>query len=522
MGRTFLSACVVALALLAPATAAHAAITVTYSGGTVGITGTGDNTTFVGFTTTFNPAGTVYVRNSSGMTNNTGGQCTTENNVPLGMYIHCPGAATNALNATYGAGNDEITFEGVCIPQETVALGEGSNRLQQNSTDGCPADQVLNASAGSGSDFMLGGVGNDTLSGGGGPDQLRGNAGDDTIIGGDGDDELDGQTGNDAIAGGEGDDELAGREGNDAMDGGNGNDVLGWSSDANPGADDLRGGAGFDEVLYESHANGIAVTLDDLANDGSAGEGDNVHTDLEKIGLSRGSDVFFGSPGRDVVDGWGGNDELHGGAGDDDLQTQGGDDKLFGDAGNDKLTGGNGNDTLDGGPGTDALAGDSEKCDAYYCLAGADVLLARDGEVDTVSCGAGGDRAVVDAGDIVANDIFANCESVDRAAAAPTPPGGRPGPGARPATPAAFTKARLTAGKRRFTISLTLRSAMKVTITVTRKGARRALGKVTYTGRKGTFRRTVTKVGNKRLRRGTYRVVIKAGSTSKTLSVKVK
>jgi Ca2+-binding RTX toxin-like protein len=50
------------------------------------------------------------------------------------------------------------------------------------------------------------------------------------------------------------------------------------------------------------------------------------------------------------------------------------------------LFGGEGADRLDGGPGLDRL----------FALGGQDLIFARDGSPDTVDCGAGDDRAVVD------------------------------------------------------------------------------------------------------------------------------
>lgn len=505
-------------AVLVGAGPAAAAITVTYSGTTIGISGSGDNMTFVGFTTTYDPAGTVTIRDGSGMTNATGGACATDVVPVLGATIHCP-AATTTLQATYGAGNDRFILEGVCIPTTVASLGDGSNSFEQSWTDGCPPNTVANVTGGNGSDQILGGAGSDTLNGGGGPDEIRGGAGDDAIDGGDGNDQLSGDNGNDSVLGRGGDDKLKGGDGNDLLDGGDGNDIVA-QGDPNPGADDLRGGSGNDELWYAEHAPGIAVTLDEQANDGSSGEGDNVRGDFEKIVLSPGDDRFVGGPGRDVVDGWNGNDMLRGGAGDDELVTGGGDDQLFGDAGNDQLIGGAGNDRVDGGPGQDQLFGDYRECSSWSCPAGADTIVARDGEADAVSCGAGADTAVVDQLDIVASDGFTVCESIDRAGA--SPPGTNPPGKSTPTVPAPFTAAKATAGKRRFTLKLTLRKAATVSVKVTKRGAKKALGTVKYKAKAGKFSRTIRKVRGRTLRRGTYKVVVTVSGTSKTLTVKVR
>ncbi|HWK29363.1 MAG TPA: hypothetical protein VNS09_22560 [Solirubrobacter sp.] len=117
------------------------------------------------------------------------------------------------------------------------------------------------------------------------------------------------------------------------------------------------------------------------------------------------------------------------------------------------------------------------------------------------------------------------------APAPPTDPGGGgtpPGGGAAPpppkpsAGPAAFTSARAAAARRAFTLSLKLPKAAKVTVTVYRKGAKKALGKLTYKAGKGTFKRRITNVGGHRLKQGAYRVVVAVGATTKTLSVSVR
>ncbi|QEC49343.1 calcium-binding protein [Baekduia soli] len=106
---------------------------------------------------------------------------------------------------------------------------------------------------------------------------------------------------------------------------------------------------------------------------------------------TRGPDVLVGGPGRDRILGRGGADRIRGRAGADILNGGPGNDVVFGDAGNDLIIGGPGQDTLLGG-------------------AGNDVIRARDGFADTISCGAGRDRVIADALDVVAGD----CEVVRR------------------------------------------------------------------------------------------------------------
>ncbi len=150
------------------------------------------------------------------------------------------------------------------------------------------------------------------------------------------------------------------------------------------GADSISGGAGFDLVTYEHRtaAQPVTVTIDDVANDGGSGEGDNVRTDVEYLAGGGGNDKLTGSTGdnhfwgmagtdtlvgnlgndwleggdgNDTVWGSGGDDSLWGGSGDDSLWGHGGQDVLRGEAGNDSLNGGSSNDNYDGGTGNDFL-----------------------------------------------------------------------------------------------------------------------------------------------------------------------
>ncbi len=517
-----LTGALTALALLVAAPPASAAITLTYSGTTIGIQGTGDNATFVGFDNNATPGDdsddTVTVRNSTGVDNQSGGACVAVPTPPLGTYFHCPAAAT-ALTATFGAGNDRLTFEAVCVATITATLGDGPGEFQR--ADGCPSDQTATVTGGSAADLLLGGPGPDDFTGGGGDDDFRSGGGNDILRGGPGNDELEGQDGNDQLFGEDGNDKLTGGGGDDASDAGAGDDLLGLGDD--PGADDLRGGAGFDEVDLQNHAGGVTVSLDDAANDGTPGEGDNVHTDVEKLFGTAGNDTITGSAGPDSINGYFGDDVIRAGAGDDSVDGNSGNDQLFGEAGVDTLYGGSDNDRVEGGPGTDNLFGDGAQCSSFGCSAGSDQLFARDGEADAVNCGSGADTAQVDAVDTLGADGFQVCETVDRAAAPAPAPTPTPTPGTPAVTPAVLAPgAKVTAGKRRFTVVFTLRRAATVTLTVTKKGARKALGKVTIKAKKGKTTRAITKIGKRKLAKGTYKVVLKVGSSSKTFSVKVR
>jgi Ca2+-binding RTX toxin-like protein len=103
-----------------------------------------------------------------------------------------------------------------------------------------------------------------------------------------------------------------------------------------------------------------------------------------------------------------GNDNLVGTLLGDRLVGLGGDDTLNGRAARDCLSGGPGADDLFGGRGGDRLTGGPGR-NTYAGGAGGDVIVAANGRSETVKCGSGRDRAVVDRSDTVTG-----CERVRR------------------------------------------------------------------------------------------------------------
>lgn len=182
-----------------------------------------------------------------------------------------------------------------------------------------------------------GGEGDDKLIGSEGPNAFFANGGNDSIGGNGGDDSLYGMNGNDTIVGGAGNDIVAGGDGADMLTGG-------------AGADWIAGYEGLDTVSYASSTVPVTVVPDGVANDGAAGEGDNVGSSVENI---------LGGPAADKLTGTSGPNTLTGGAGADTLNGLGGADLLDGGPNNDILNGGDGPDTLDGGSENDQLFGDA-------------------------------------------------------------------------------------------------------------------------------------------------------------------
>jgi hypothetical protein len=181
------------------------------------------------------------------------------------------------------------------------------------------------------------------------PVTVRAGGGDDDIYAGPTADELEGGPGADYLQGWSGNDVLRGQAGRDTLRPG-------------AGADIVEGGTQFDRVDYGDRTAAVTVTLGSGADDGEAGEGDDVRADVE---------------------------DATGGTGND---------RLVGTAGSNELTGGAGNDELVGGGGFDVLAGGL----------GDDRLVAQDGSADQVTCAEGIDVAIVDV-----SDALSECESVD-------------------------------------------------------------------------------------------------------------
>jgi Ca2+-binding RTX toxin-like protein len=203
------------------------------------------------------------------------------------------------------------------------------------------------------------------------------------IQGGDGNDFLTGGSGNDTIEGGNGSDVTRGGSGQDVLRGDAANDRL----DGGAGADVFDGGAGTDTADYSTRAESLAIDLDNVADDGAAGEGDNVQDTVENVWGGYGDDLIIGSALANELKGNYGNDRLYGRGGRDNIYGGAGDDRIYGESGDDRCYGGDGRDYLHGGSGSDYLFGE----------AGKDTLYAKDGVWDSVDGGLDSDVATVDA-----------------------------------------------------------------------------------------------------------------------------
>lgn len=268
-----------------------------------------------------------------------------------------------------GSGHDSVNSS-TDDEHDYIATGDGHDRVWFGPNDvadlGLGDDTAEPGFSGGENAFIHGGGGFDSIRYGGGPETpllpLRmsmdgvandGEPGDganlmgfEILIGSPFDDELIGSSADDSIFGGGGNDTLSGLGGNDTLDGGEGADVM-------------NGGSGNDTADYSERWNGVFVHTDGVANDGEAGEGDNVGTDVEILVGGYGNDTLWGNAALNTLIG---ND---------------GDDDLWGDGGDDVLDGGLGSDSLRGGAGLDTASYASRVNAVFASLDG----IRNDGEV---------------------------------------------------------------------------------------------------------------------------------------------
>ncbi len=175
------------------------------------------------------------------------------NGGPLTNSVQILTSTVSALSATLSAGDDKLDLSAISL-RTTVLGGDGNDSITGSIGDdrffGGVGNDTLNGCAGF--DKILGGDGNDLIYGGTGNDVVDGEAGDDRILGQAGNDALRGGTGNDTIEGGTGNDTMLGGAGNDSLTGDDGADLILGEA----GADTIVGGLGTDRLA--GGGNGIA------------------------------------------------------------------------------------------------------------------------------------------------------------------------------------------------------------------------------------------------------------------------
>lgn len=256
---------------------------------------------------------------------------------------------TTPVGTTPGitGGNDTLTTYG---KQDTVLGGAGNDRIESLTLqEGVNSDFVpLSTDGYFGKNFLDGGEGNDTIIAASTTDTMLGGAGDDSLTGsftqatgGDGNDTIDG-IGNNSTSPA-------------TLDGGNGNDkLIGGTAILN----DFKGGAGNDTIFYGTIEDKITGDLsgDDYISATSVSF-DSGNTTALVIVDNTGNNFFLGSSTVDSIVGGAGNDFMFGDAEADTLLGADGNNTLAGGAGDDNIVGGSGNDSIIGLSGSDKMTG---------------------------------------------------------------------------------------------------------------------------------------------------------------------
>ncbi len=398
-------------------------------------------------TVTFAPDGALVVTAAPGERNAIGIQAAADESGRLVVYEGTPGLAINAP-----AGRCETLDEGMVrcdwAPAAGVRVDLGDGNDRGYISDDLPAGAPM------------------SIAGGAGDDDLRASLdGQPTALdGGPGNDKLEGGPGADALTGGDGNDQLDGRDGADRLDGGAGDDVLSGDGNLDPAPDVIDGGPGYDTInadwepsSYSGPPTPLSVTLGGGADDGRPGEGDDVRN-VERVS-TYGPSTLVGSDAAEYLEvvQVSSPSTISGGGGNDTLRASDGSDRLDGGPGDDDIDAGFGDDTIVGGPGRDSIAGDRRggDCGPLWCKLpfGNDTIDARDGEVDSVTCGLGEDTVLADAIDVVASD----CEHVTRA--------GAPAPAAGGSVTPASAGSALAPAAARVRLRAALARGLKLTVT---------------------------------------------------------
>lgn len=230
------------------------------------------------------------------------------------------------------------------------------------------------------------------------------------LDGGPGRDVLRSSGANNVLRGGPGDDRLIGRGAYDLFDEG---------PVAN-GHDELRAEGETSVVSYRRRSQPLRLSVRGRAIGGASGERDRISADRfgsfvtleggrgnDRLQAGRHSIKLIGGPGRDVLVGGPGSDSLYADSEARNPARAGrrrSSDSLFGGAGSDGLYGNRGPNLLVGGPGSDGVAAG----------AGNDTVRVRDDSLDSLSCGGGRDRGLLDVRDFFLVFPQSVCEELAR------------------------------------------------------------------------------------------------------------
>lgn len=210
-------------------------------------------------------------------------------------------AGSQGSDLIYGGAGDDLVYIGVPAPGDIAYDSEGSIYLDEGNDflDAGDATLRFDAYGGEGNDYMIAGLGDDSLFGGTGNDQIFAGAGDDQLTGDEGNDYIEGQSGDDTFY-------LADGFGLDTLVGGETGETNGDLLDASALTTDT--------VLDLSAGSATSPEDGTLTATGSDSA---TFSEIERFVLGTGDDSVLGSSGNDRVATGAGSDTVNGGAGDD-------------------------------------------------------------------------------------------------------------------------------------------------------------------------------------------------------------
>jgi len=176
---------------------------------------------------------------------------------------------------TFGDVGTDFNLQNITADKSVELNLQATNNL-------ATAGQVMTVLGGKGNDNITGSVGDDIIDGRDGNDTIFGGGGNDLILGGVGNDIIDGGAGDDRINGGVGDDIIYGGAGVDRINGGDGNDtILGGA-----GADELTGGAGEDRFVFtETESSALIVDFISVVGVSPSVDADTLVFDISSLSL---------------------------------------------------------------------------------------------------------------------------------------------------------------------------------------------------------------------------------------------
>ncbi|MEO1282748.1 MAG: cadherin-like domain-containing protein, partial [Pseudomonadota bacterium] len=257
----------------------------------------------------------LVIKFQSGTTFDTFSGDPEDGGVPITIVIGDPTSETTVRVTDFDEGDLGLVFHEVGNPVQVGTDARGAlfsfpgrdaavQAMTNNGTLLDPIEARPNAPAtnpnlerptSSGSDKLIGGEGNDTLTSTTSASTLSGGAGNDSITGGNGNDILDGGSGNDTLTGGNGSDDYRVHSSGDVV---------------------IETAASGSDSVYTSISYTLPTQVENLFLSGSATSGTGNELDNQLTG-NDGNNILTGGVGNDVLFGNFGDDTLNGGEGSD-------------------------------------------------------------------------------------------------------------------------------------------------------------------------------------------------------------